>query len=78
MLGKLIAAGANVNAAARNGTTPLLVAIRERQVDVVRLLLANGADAGACDAQNRGPLAYAAASGLESVTVMLLEAGATR
>lgn len=78
VLGKLIAAGANVNAAARNGTTPLLVAIRERQVDVVRLLLANGADAGACDAQNRGPLAYAAASGLESVTVMLLEAGATR
>lgn len=78
VLGKLIGAGANVNAAARNGTTPLLVAIRERQVDVVRLLLANGADVGACDAQNRGPLAYAAASGLESVTVMLLEAGAAR
>lgn len=78
VLGKLIGAGANVNAAARNGTTPLLVAIRERQVDVVRLLLANGADVAACDAQNRGPLAYAAASGLESITVMLLEAGAAR
>ena len=40
----LIAAGANVNLAAINGITPLMAAAHAGDADVVRALLARGAD----------------------------------
>lgn len=72
----LLDAGADAGKAARNGMTPLLTAIRERQPELVRTLLERGASVDVRDAQGRGPLAYASASGLEAITVMLVEAGA--
>lgn len=72
----LMRAGADVNAALRNGQTPLLLAIRERNVDIVRALLDHGADVHVRDSEGRGALAYATATGLEALTVMMIEAGA--
>lgn len=72
----MIRAGADINAAPRTGQTPLLQAIRERNIDIVRVLLANGANVHVRDTEGRGALAYATATGLEELTAMLIEAGA--
>ena len=68
-------AGADINIAQRNGLTPLLIAIRERHTDIVRSLLARGANVHVRDAEGRGPLAFAAAAGLEELTAVLIVAG---
>jgi ankyrin repeat protein len=41
---RLLSAGANVNAAARNGATPLLIATNEGHAEVVKILLEAKAD----------------------------------
>lgn len=71
----LIEQGALVNAPDQWGTTPLVIAAREGQVEAVRALLKAGAEP---DGRNGGmtPLAAAALRGHASVVRVLLRAGA--
>jgi ankyrin repeat protein len=55
----LIDKGANVNAAANDGTTPLMLAAQNAKLDVVELLLKAGANPKAKDAAGRTALDYA-------------------
>lgn len=74
-LRSLIDQGALVNAPDMWGTTPLVIAAREGQVEAVRALLKAGAEP---DGRNGGmtPLAAAALRGHASVVRVLLRAGA--
>jgi len=49
----LVAAGADVNARDSNGQTALMIAARFRSMDVIKALLAAGADPSICDADSR-------------------------
>lgn len=79
----LIEAGSDVNVANRRGTTPLMHFMRPEYTDVVRLLLARGADVNARDAGGKTVMSQAAAMpGLfadldDEVVALLLEHGAT-
>jgi ankyrin repeat protein len=71
----LIDKGADVNATDRNGGMPvLLFAIDAKQPDVVRALLAKGADPNKPNSQNRTPLQTAVGS--PEMMQMLINAGA--
>lgn len=74
----LVAAGADVNAIGRNPGryTPLTGAVAGRAADVVRELLASGADANHRYGAGYTPLHEAAASGSDEIARMLVEAGA--
>ena len=52
MVETLLAAGADVNAAASSGLVPLMTAARTGNPDVVRTLLAHGADVDAAVTEN--------------------------
>lgn len=76
----LVEAGAKVGFESRvSGTTPLMVAIRERRADVVGMLLKHGADVRARDGGGSTPLGMAVGlrgeAGVE-ITRRVLEAGA--
>ena len=68
----LLAHGADVNAKADGGYTPLHVAAGLNQVDIVRWLLDNGADVDAKD-RRATPLEAAVLQGHEAVVAVLLE-----
>ena len=70
-----LAAGARVNAAEVGGPTALLLAAREGQLEVVRLLLKAGASPDGRDSPMT-PLAAAAVGGHTPVIQLLLRAGA--
>ncbi|PTB64663.1 hypothetical protein BBK36DRAFT_1177008 [Trichoderma citrinoviride] len=54
----LVERGAKVNVATKlSGTTPLMLAVRERRPDIVKLLLLEGADVDAMDFLGRTPMA---------------------
>ena len=75
---KLIRSGANVNEADANGSTPLMTACRWADLAMVKLLLANGANANQPrTAKGRTPLMVACAyySGI-LITKALVEKGA--
>jgi ankyrin repeat protein len=73
----LIEHGADVNARSDAGRTPLMVAARHREnVDLVRLLLAKGADARAVSAQQGSALLEAAQYGDIDVMRLLIDRGA--
>ncbi len=55
----LIEHGANVNAAAQDGTTPLMLAAQNAKLDVVELLLKNHANPDARDAMGKKAYDYA-------------------
>lgn len=78
----LVSAGAKVGFETRgSGATPLVVAIRERRADIVKLLLEHGADVHGRDSEGLSPLSAAVALGGEAgaeVTRSLLEAAAPR
>jgi ankyrin repeat protein/beta-lactamase regulating signal transducer with metallopeptidase domain len=69
----LIDRGADVNAT-HEGTTPLLLAIEAQQIDIVRALLAKGADPNAPNSNRRTPLQ--AAAGKPEILQLLISAGA--
>ncbi len=71
----LVMAGANVNASSQQGT-PLYMAARWGQPDVVRLLLAHEADINATDDRAGTALHGAAAMGHKEIVELLLEKGA--
>jgi ankyrin repeat protein len=72
----LLQQGANVNARASNGATPLMGAAYFRYPRTLELLLARGADVNAQAANGATALHYAASGGSVEVVEMLLRAGA--
>lgn len=76
ILQALVARGADVNRAGRNGTTPLAFAVRADKgnpVELVQWLLAQGANVNASDAKGQTALHVAAASGHASIIQLLLD-----
>ena len=73
---RLIAEGADVNAASESGSPPLLLASGGGHTDIVRALLSAGADVEAVDRGDGTALHYAATAGHVEVARMLIEAGA--
>jgi ankyrin repeat protein len=63
IVSRLVNAGADVNARAGGGYTPLHIAAFHDDVTIVNLLIAHGAAAGARDDQDRTPLTIAEAQG---------------
>ena len=76
LITKLIAAGANVNAAEKwGGTTPLMWAVSEGHVEVTRTLLDHGAAVDARSASQFTPLLFAARRGDVALARLLVAAG---
>lgn len=77
MVKALLAAGANVNAATRDGAiTPLMMACQSGDADVVEALLSGGASANTAKANGTTALMMAAASGSPFAVKALLDHGA--
>jgi uncharacterized protein len=74
---KRIAAGADVNAAQGDGTTPLHWAVYKIDADLVRALLAKGAKGDATNNYGSSPLAEAVKVADARLVGMLLDAGST-
>ncbi|KAK1981682.1 hypothetical protein LZ30DRAFT_781848 [Colletotrichum cereale] len=78
----LIETGAKVNFESRvTQSTPLMLAIRNRRPDVVKMLLLEGAEVDVCDAGGNTPLTLSTEAGGETAIKMmsnLLAAGASR
>jgi len=73
----LLAMRANVEDRGMKGDcTPLMEAASAGHTDIVRLLIAHGADVNAQSSSGNTPLMYACAGGHEEVVRVLLEAGA--
>lgn len=74
----LVKAGADVNLAARNSfkVRPLHSAAASRQLEIARLLLANGADPNVRQQHDVTPLHSAAHNGQEEMVQLLLQYGA--
>jgi uncharacterized protein len=71
----MLNAGTDVNLAAVNGVTPLMTAAHAGQTDIVRLLLAKGANVTAVDRLQKNAMTYAAGQGRTDIVVLLLRAG---
>ena len=76
---RLLAAGASANARRHDGATALMLAARDGEHDLTRLLLDAGADTGAHQWLDRGPTALTAAVEAHDrrLTRMLVDAGAS-
>src|SRR5215470_2751286 len=72
---KMIAAGADVNAAQGDGTTPLHWAVYKIDPDLVRALLDHGAKPGVINSYGSSPLAEAVKVANPRLVEMLLDAG---
>jgi ankyrin repeat protein len=72
----LIGQGADMDARAKNGETPLVLAILEGHPDVAELLIAQGADIMARNERGLTPLHAAAYSGSAELAQLLLDHGA--
>ncbi|MDE2473500.1 MAG: ankyrin repeat domain-containing protein [Alphaproteobacteria bacterium] len=72
---KMIAAGADVNAAQGDGTTPLHWAVYKIDPELVRALLAHGAKPDAMNNYGSSPLAEAVKAGNARLAGMLIDAG---
>lgn len=73
----LVGLGANVNLQNRRGETPLMIAAREGDRDIVDLILQAEPDFSIRDYSGRGALDYARNSRDSRIAAMLREAGAT-
>jgi hypothetical protein len=76
VVGFLIGAGAEVDARAKNGGTPLAVAVELGHLAVVRILVAKGAKLDAASTEGFTPLHMAAQKGHKEIASFLLEHGA--
>lgn len=74
----LVRYGANVNAVQQLGFTPLLEAVQNQQLDMIRMLIANGADATQALEDGTTALQMAEAAGAEEVITILRQAGAEK
>ena len=75
--GILIQNGADLNAKAQNGQTPLHFAVAMERTEIVRLLIAKGADINNQDASSGStPLMLAVMSGNKSIVELFLSKGA--
>jgi ankyrin repeat protein len=72
----LIAAGANVHARSKSGSTPLLFAARSGDLESTRLLIAAGADVNSAMSDGSSALIVAAGSGHAELGILLLNHGA--
>ena len=64
-----------INAQDKDGRTPLMLALEEKNIDAVSLLIEHGANLEVKDNYNWTALLYAAKSGHESLVLSLLQAG---
>lgn len=71
----LVSKGADVNAIDRDESTPLMVAIRNRNIETVLWLLELGADPTTCDVAQTSPLHLACEKGMLDVVKILLSRG---
>lgn len=74
-----LAQGANVNARAHEidgAMVPLEEAIWADAIEIIAILLSNGADANAKDRYGKSPLHHAAIKGSKPIVSLLIEAGA--
>ena len=76
LVAKLVAAGADVNAANRYGITPLGLAAQNGSLRTVELLLAGGADPNLAEPEGETPLMTAARTGNPAVIRALVARGA--
>jgi ankyrin repeat protein len=76
-VGRLIRAGADINAMDTEGRTALILAAAHGHQTTVRLLLDAGADTNVVDNSGRTPLMWAALSGYVDIVQALTDAGAT-
>ena len=76
MLSALIAAGANVNVHAKDGTTPLMLASEQGFPEAVRVLIKAGANVNAHNNKGQSVLAVAMKDGDKDTQRQLREAGA--
>lgn len=72
----LISRGADVNARASDGNTPLVEAATHNRLDMVKLLLDSGADVNAANDRGDIPLHWAAARGNQEVVRLMILKGA--
>lgn len=72
----LLDAGAKMNAKAKGGSTPLLIAVSETKLAAAKALIANGADTNAGPADGSGPLYLAALQHQLEMVKLLLAHGA--
>lgn len=75
-LQELIRTGFNINAQAPDGDTPLLVAVRQRDLTKTRLLLDAGARVNTADSQGYTPLMFAVMANNPKLVQELLSRGA--
>lgn len=75
-LRRALADGAGIDAADANGHTPLVAAVRARQIAAVRLLLEAGADPNHVDHDEMTPLQHARSGGDSAIADLLIAAGA--
>ncbi|GMI23300.1 hypothetical protein TeGR_g6365 [Tetraparma gracilis] len=76
LMKRAVAAGANVDAADRNGGTALLFAVQRKQTETVRLLVGLGADANAESGGQETPLLSAVVDGSADLVAIMLQGGA--
>jgi len=67
--------GANMNARAKDGHTPLHSAVYANNIGIVRLLVARGANQELKDIEGRTPLHWAAGRGRKEIVKFLLDNG---
>jgi Ankyrin repeats (3 copies) len=74
-LQQALANGANKDIR-RNGSSAVMQCVQTRQADLLKLLIAAGADVNATDAQGTTPLALSRSRGYADISELLLNAGA--